>query len=56
MEKFNCSIIQKAVRQGTGQPLILNGKCLGYAAGADADENDEPCEACKKCMEGRGDN
>ena len=42
----NCTLIQKCVRSGIGEPERRNGKCLGYQKG---ENDDEPCEICKKC-------
>lgn len=45
---YNCSVVQKQVNRGIGKPeqyYNLN-KCLGYAK---SDNNDEPCEICKRC-------
>ena len=45
---YNCSVVQKQVNRGIGKPeqyYNLN-KCLGYAK---SDNDDEPCEACKRC-------
>ena len=42
----NCSLIQKCVRKGIGEPEQRNGFCGGYQRGED---DDEPCEKCKCC-------
>lgn len=42
----NCSLIQKCVRKGIGEPEQRNGVCLGYQKG---ENDDEPCEKCKSC-------
>jgi hypothetical protein len=40
----NCRLVKKAIRQGVGEPKMIDGKCEGYAG-----NTDEPCETCKNC-------
>lgn len=42
----NCTLIQKCVRRGIGNPEQRNGKCMGYQK---SENDDEPCEICKSC-------
>ena len=42
----NCSLIKKSVSAGIGCPFVIKGQCAGYQKN---DDDDEPCEICKKC-------
>lgn len=44
----NCTLIQKCVRKGIGEPEQFPNinKCFGYQRGED---DDEPIEQCKQC-------
>jgi len=44
----NCSLIKEMVKKGEGEPerYFNINRCLGYQKG---EEDDEPCETCKRC-------
>ena len=42
----NCSLIQRMVIRGLGEPIQRDGRCMGYGK---SDTDDEPCEVCKAC-------
>lgn len=42
----NCSLIQRMVIRGLGEPIQRDGRCMGYAR---SEYDDEPCETCKHC-------
>lgn len=44
---FNCSLIKKMVVKGEGEPERYYVTCAGYPK---SENDDEPCETCKKCI------
>ena len=48
----NCTLIQKGVKQGLGEPnrFYNVNKCEGYAKSEYDDEPNKQCKECKYCI------